>query len=90
MLPFIRLGLVVLLFVPLTGCQMLARFNRMLPTTADYDDGTDDTTDPWITAGAEEGRREYQREEVSDPLGLRPYLMSEKARSIEHNVGIGE
>ncbi|MEZ6068540.1 MAG: hypothetical protein R3B90_23155 [Planctomycetaceae bacterium] len=61
-----------------------------LPSTSDYDDGTDDTTDPWITKGADEGRREFTRETVNDPLGLRPYFMSSKARDIERNVGIME
>jgi hypothetical protein len=75
-----------------SGCTLTGRqwMNSMTPSTANYDDGTDDAVDPWIAAAAEEGRRTHTQEKVNDPLGLRPYFMSEKARSIEANVGIVE
>ena len=70
------------------GCSMTqGRLARMLPSTGHYDDGTDDSSDPWIGNAAAEGRSEYSVEKQSDPLGIRPYLMSQKARDIERNLG---
>lgn len=75
-----------------SGCTSLPR--RWLwsatPSTANYDDSTDDSSDPWISAAAREGRREHTEEKVNDPLGLRKYTMSQKARDIEGNLGIVE
>ncbi len=69
----------------LGGCTTVS---RMIGPTTDYEDPTEMTSDPWARAAAEEGRRGFARETVNDPLNLRQYFMSEKARSIERNVGI--
>lgn len=52
-------------------------------------DGTE-SSDPWVMEAAAEGRRDFHGESARDPLGLRPYFMSQKARDIERNVGIME
>ena len=75
-----------------SGCQMghlgNGRFARLMPTTGGYDDGTDDSSDPWIAAAADEGRVDHERQREPDPLGLKGFFMSQKARDIERNVGI--
>lgn len=46
--------------------------------------------DPWVEDAGSFARVEHTREEVRDPLGLRDFLTSEKARQIERNVGVGD
>ena len=54
----------------------------------DYVDTTEMEDETWITEAAETGRKGRTVEESIDPLNLREIFMSEKARSIERNVGI--
>jgi hypothetical protein len=80
---------VAVLIASQSGCNFSrGRLARALPTTGHYDDGTDDSSDPWIAAAADEGRVEFRKEKESDPLGLKKYWMSQKARDIERNMGI--
>lgn len=73
------------------GCTgFKQRVARLVPPSGGYDDPTDDTSDPWISKAAQEGRNGYKQEKVNDPLGLRPYFMSQRARDIETNMGIVE
>ncbi len=52
----------------------------------DYTDPTEEEDEAWITDMAEEGRADQHV--VKDPdQWWRKYIMSEKARSIEHNLG---
>ena len=52
----------------------------------DYEDGTEELDEDWSYVG-EQGRAGMERERDSDRV-LRKYLMSEKARAIESNLGI--
>ncbi len=82
------------LLAPQIGCNASrggfagSRLARFLPPVRTSDPGTDGSSDPWIQQAASEGRREYSVEKVNDPLGLRKYVMSDRAREIERNVGI--
>ena len=87
-----RRTLTTLLLLSLLGSQFGCSFSRgrlarMLPNTGGYDDGADDSSDPWIADAANEGRAEFKVEKDADPLGLKPYFMSQKARDIERNLG---
>ena len=77
-----------------TGCQTLQSpqsawrqtTSMFRPDTRDYGDGTEDDGSEWDFVG-KEGRSEQQRERDPDPW-FKQNLMSAKARSIEHNLGI--
>jgi hypothetical protein len=60
------------------------------PESLDEENPADDPGDPWIAAAAGEGRSEQKAERANDPLHLRQYFLSNKARAIENNVGIAE
>jgi hypothetical protein len=60
------------------------------PESLDEANPADDPGDPWISAAASEGRQEQKSESANDPLHLRQYFLSNKARAIENNVGIAE
>lgn len=89
----IRMGIVAGLLISSTGCTVmdasrnaLSRTTSMFtPSTRAYDDGLDDDGSEWSFVG-EEGRADQERETDPDPW-FRKHLMSEKARSIEHNLG---
>lgn len=77
-----------------TGCTSLtgpqnafAKSSRMFkPDTRDYDDGSDEDGHEWDFVG-KEGRAGQEREQDPDPW-FKQMFMSEKARSIERNLGI--
>ena len=46
--------------------------------------------DPWVREAGSFARATHPSERVDDPLGLRKYFTSEKAREIERNVGVGD
>ncbi|MCA9079041.1 MAG: hypothetical protein KDA58_00720 [Planctomycetaceae bacterium] len=46
--------------------------------------------DPWVQSAGSMARTELPREEVNDPLKLRNVFMSETARDIERNLGVGD
>ncbi|QDU36505.1 hypothetical protein Mal4_07910 [Maioricimonas rarisocia] len=46
------------------------------------------SNDPWVNQAGHEARKHLPREKTNDPLGLRNIFMSERARDIEHNLGI--
>jgi hypothetical protein len=70
------------------GGRELAR--TFTPETLDEENPADDPGDPWISAAATEGRQDYRKETAADPLHLRQYFLSNKARAIENNLGIEE
>ena len=70
------------------GSRELVR--SLTPESLDEDNPADDPGDPWIAAAAGEGRHDQRAETADDPLHLRQYFVSPKARSIENNVGIAE
>jgi len=82
----------------LQGCavfQTMREGTRQLvkdftPESLDEENPADDPGDPWIAAAAGEGRQDQKAEKSNDPLHLRQYFLSNKARSIENNVGIAE
>lgn len=75
----------LLLFLSFSGCQSVLG-SRALRTAATEEE----KQDPWIRSAGDIARTEHTYEEVRDPLGLRKYFTSEKAREIERNVGIGD
>ena len=78
-----------------SGCALtepmrpVARYAKNLFTFrgTDYSDPTEDEVDYWITDAADEARGDRPRERDPDRW-WKDYIMSEKARSIERNVGI--
>ena len=53
-----------------------------------YVDTTEMDDETWIKEAADTGRKGRTVEVENDPFNLRDIFMSEKARSIERNVGI--
>ncbi len=70
------------------GTKQLAK--DFTPQSWDEDNPADDPGDPWIAEAASEGRADQKAEHSNDPLHLRQYFLSNKARAIENNVGIAE
>jgi hypothetical protein len=62
----------------------------LTPESWEESNPADDPGDPWIEQAGLEGRSDQPREDAGDPLGLRKYTMSARARAIERNVGIGD
>jgi|GEM_PF-1756092 len=69
------------------GCQS-AMGSRAVRAAAAEEES--DKSDAWVHSAGDVARTEHTLEEIHDPLGLRKYFMSEKAREIERNVGIGD
>ena len=76
-----------------TGCHLLEhpknasrRFGRMFTPKPFDGEVADDDHGEWNFVG-DEGRADYAREQDPDPW-FGKYLMSDKARSIERNLGI--
>lgn len=77
-----------------TGCVVFERgkyamrqTSRMLrPDTRDYDDDTDADSGEWDFVG-DEGRADQKREMDPDRW-WKKYIMSDKANSIERNLGV--
>jgi hypothetical protein len=98
-MPCLRLlGVLGLCLAVLPGCTVFQTMQQgtkslvkdFTPESLDEDHGPDDPGDPWISAAASEGRQDQKSQMAQDPLRLRQYFLSNKARSIENNVGISE
>lgn len=78
------------------GCTLMSTMQGMAsqsiaalrPTSMDGWDPGSEASDPWVAEVAAEGRGNRPIEKEYDPLGLKKYLMSDKARDIERNMGI--
>lgn len=84
-----------LALVLVAGCQ--SAFSQRLKQTFTYRGGqssrenpADEPSDPWINDAGNVARTEHPSEEINDPLNLRQYFMSQRARDIERNLGVGE
>ncbi|MCE2793845.1 MAG: hypothetical protein ACK5TG_15280 [Planctomyces sp.] len=83
-----------LLLLATTGCSLVEspksasrRFTRMFtPNGRDWSDPAQEDNGEWDFVG-DEGRAEFAREQDPDPW-YGKHLMSDKARSIERNLGI--
>ena len=77
------------------GCAVMepvsamGRYAKSLLTfrSSDYSNPTEEQVDPWIEEAGSEARAGRPRERDPDQW-YKKYFMSEKARSIERNVGI--
>lgn len=67
----------------LSGCATMGM--RMLP-----EDQGAKIDDPWSGDVGQVARTEHPAEPIHDPLGMRNFFTSEKARQIERNVGVGD
>lgn len=82
------------LAVAISGCSMVEspksatrRMTRMFtPNPEDWDSEVNEDDQEWDFVG-DEGRSDQSRERDPDPW-FKKYLMSEKANSIERNLGI--
>ncbi|WP_437201749.1 hypothetical protein [Planctomicrobium sp. SH664] len=78
----------------LSGCQSFGGRTAMKSSWLGDPDASkspaDEPSDPWIQEAGTITRAEYTREEVNDPLGLRNVFMSQRARDIERNLGVGD
>lgn len=81
-----------LLMLGTLGCQSLWGTHRTAANGPGATGGRENPAlkDPWVHQAGNIARNEHTPEEVQDPLGLRNYFTSEKARSIERNVGVGD
>lgn len=85
--------LMVFVFAGLSGCAMMDSMSNYVKQTfsfskgTDYINGTEEEDDAWVSEMGEEARSNHRRERDPDQW-FKNYFMSEKARSIEHNVGI--
>lgn len=72
------------------GCTSSSAAWNLRRATANpgYVDTTEMPDEEWITDAGATGRAGRTVETSNDPLNLRELFMSEKARSIERNVGI--
>jgi hypothetical protein len=92
------IGVLALCAASLPGCsvvQTVQQGTRQLvkdftPESLDEANPADDPGDPWIAAAASEGRKDQKAETANDPLHMRQYFLSNKARAIENDVGIAE
>lgn len=83
-----------LLGLVLSGCSVvesprvaMRRMTRSFtPRPTDLGDGAEEDTGQWDFVG-NEGRAGYEREQDPDPW-FGKYFVSEKARSIERNLGV--
>jgi hypothetical protein len=71
----------------LYGCQNPGQFWHALKP-GDYADPTANAGDPWIEQAAVEARGDRPREYHEEPAFFHNLVTSEKARSIEENMGI--
>lgn len=84
----------ILLLLTTAGCNLVEspksasrRFTRMFtPNSRDWTDPAHEDHGEWDFVG-DEGRAEFEREQDPDPW-YGKHLMSDKARSIERNLGI--
>ncbi len=98
-MPRIRnLGILGVCVALLPGCSVMQTMSQgtkslvkdLKPESFDEEHAPDNPGDPWIAAAASEGRFDHKPEVANDPLRLRQYFMSNKARAIENNLGISE
>lgn len=88
-----RLFLVILLLATTTGCSSLQNSGRSFMNVFRFRDSAspgDSAGDPWVQEAGKVTSQVHTKEEVIDPLNLRQVFMSEQARSIERNLGVGE
>jgi hypothetical protein len=91
-------GVLGICMMSLQGCAVVQTMREgtrdlvrdFTPESLDEANPADDPGDPWIAAAASEGRKDEKVERSNDPLHLRQYVLSNKARAIENNVGIAE
>jgi hypothetical protein len=92
------IGVLALSALLLPGCSVVQTVQQgtkqlvkdFTPESLDEANPADDPGDPWIAAAAREGRKDQKAETANDPLHLRQYFMSNRARAIENDVGIAE
>jgi hypothetical protein len=58
------------------------------PGTHGYHDATAESSDPWVQEVGDQARGHQTKEKDADPEWMRNFLMSQKARDIESNLGI--
>ena len=88
--------LVLAALLPLAGCaamesvQMAASetVEALRPSSSNYVDPADETSDPWVKKAGSEARGNRPVEKSEEPAWFRNLLMSPKARDIENNLGI--
>ena len=87
----------ILLFVVLcAGCQStfsprsISRSLGYRESHSARENPVDQSSDPWIQEMGTVTREEHNPEKILDPLKLRNYFVSSKARDIESNLGVGE
>ncbi len=89
-----RLTLLCFLLFGSLGCQSLSKLKSFGPrdpiTTSNRENPQDAESDPWIEDAGTVARSEHSAEAVNDPLKLRDVFMSNKARDIERNLGVGD
>jgi hypothetical protein len=85
--------LILSVFAGVSGCAMMGSMSNYWKKTfsfskgTDYINGADEKDEAWVTEAAEEARGDRPREKEPDPLGINHLFESEKARSINRNLG---
>ena len=90
----LTLLLTAALIVAHSGCAAMMENSRSMWSTltsdGDYADATEGPDDVWIQQAGDQARESHPRESASDPAWFRSLIMSDRARSIERNLGIDE
>lgn len=78
-----------LLSITMVGCQSFSSNRLGLFSAPGRENPADAPSDPWINDAGTIARTEHPAEEINDPLKLRNIFMSQQARDIERNLGVG-
>ncbi len=88
-------GLLLMWVLGSTGCMLATPLRQMTdytksmltPNGYDYEDPTEEKDEVWVTEVGDEGRKGHPRERDPDQW-YKKYFMTERARGIEHNLGV--
>jgi hypothetical protein len=78
------------------GCTVVSTVREMTASTVQalrpesgngWDPGSE-STDPWVQEAGAQARGNREMEKEADPLNLKRFFMSDKARDIERNLGV--
>jgi len=92
----IAIGLFCSVLLFCAGCSVMSSMQNMAsktvealrPVSFDSWDPGSESSDPWVQQAGAEARGHRPVETEYDPLKLKQFLMSDKARDIERNMGI--
>ncbi len=86
--------LIAALIMAHSGCAAITQNSRSmwraLRTDGNYADSTEGPDELWVQQAGDQARESHPRETATEPAWFRGLIMSDRARSIERNLGIDE